>query len=151
LDEDVLDTNVFVSAVLKLNSLPFFVVCWIDQHAGLLKSAVTEQEILNVLARPHIAALTVPSYRKDLAKLLASAELIAITERGAACRDPTEFPGSGARRRRARSAARSGRSAPLPAGLRCSMGLRGPWITWLDASAAGAGVRRCRQSAFSMG
>ena len=49
----VLDTNVFVSAVLKLNSLPFLVVRWIDQHDGLLKSAVTEQEILKVLGRPH--------------------------------------------------------------------------------------------------
>ena len=58
----VLDTNVFVSAVLKLNSLPFLVVRWIDQHDGLLKSAVTEQEILNVLARPHIAAVTIPSF-----------------------------------------------------------------------------------------
>ena len=55
MDDDVLDTNVFVSAVLKLNSLPFLVVRWIDQHGGLLKPAVIEQEILNVLARPHIA------------------------------------------------------------------------------------------------
>ena len=86
----VLDTNVFVSAVLKLNSLPFLVVRWIDQHDGLLKPAVTEQEILNVLARPHIAAVTIPSFRRDLAKLLARAELIAITERIAACRDPTD-------------------------------------------------------------
>jgi hypothetical protein len=45
----------FLSAVLKLNSLPFLVVRWSDQHRGLLKSAVTEQEILNVLTRPHIA------------------------------------------------------------------------------------------------
>jgi putative PIN family toxin of toxin-antitoxin system len=86
----VLDTNVYVSAVLKLNSLPFLVVRWIDQHGGLLKSAVTEREILNVLARPHIAAVTIPSFREDLAKLLARAELIAITGRIAACRDPTD-------------------------------------------------------------
>jgi hypothetical protein len=45
----------FLSAVLKLNSLPFLVVRWSDRHRGLLKSAVTEQEILNVLTRPHIA------------------------------------------------------------------------------------------------
>jgi predicted nucleic acid-binding protein len=45
----VLDTNVSVSAVLKLNSLPFLVVRWIDRHGGLLKSAVTEQKILNEL------------------------------------------------------------------------------------------------------
>jgi putative PIN family toxin of toxin-antitoxin system len=86
----VLDTNVFVSAVLKVNSLPFLVVRRIDQHGDLLKSAVTEQEILNVLARPHIAAVTSPSYRNDLAKLLARAELVAIIERIAACRDPTD-------------------------------------------------------------
>jgi hypothetical protein len=30
----VVDTNVFVSAVLKINSLPFFVVRWIDRHGG---------------------------------------------------------------------------------------------------------------------
>jgi uncharacterized protein len=86
----VLDTNVFVSAVLKVNSLPFLVVRWIDQRGGLLKSAVTEQEILHVLARPHIAAVTIPSFRNDLAKLLARAELITITEQIAACRDPTD-------------------------------------------------------------
>jgi hypothetical protein len=54
----------------------------------LLKSHVTEQEILLVLARPHIAAVTVLSFRNDLAKLLARAELVTITERIAACRDP---------------------------------------------------------------
>jgi len=71
----------------------------------LLKSAVTEQEILNVLAWPHIAALTIPSFRKDLAKRLATAELIATTKRIAARRDPTQFPASGTRRRRAGSTA----------------------------------------------
>jgi len=48
---------------------------------------------LHVLARPHIAAVTIPLFRKDLAKL-ASAELVTITERIAACRDPHDdkFP-----------------------------------------------------------
>jgi predicted nucleic acid-binding protein len=45
----VLDTNVSVSAVFKRNSLPFLAVRWIDQHRGLLKSAATEQKILNEL------------------------------------------------------------------------------------------------------
>jgi putative PIN family toxin of toxin-antitoxin system len=84
----VVDTNVFVSAVLKHNSLPFLVVRWIDEHGGLLKSAATEQEILSVLSRPQIAAVTIPAFRDDLAKMLASAELVAITERITACRDP---------------------------------------------------------------
>jgi predicted nucleic acid-binding protein len=69
----VVDTNVFVSAVLKHNSLPFLVVRWIDEHDGLLKSAATEREILNVLSRPQIAAVTIPTFRDDLAKLLARA------------------------------------------------------------------------------
>ena len=86
----VVDTNVFVSAILKVNSLPFLVVGWIDQHGGLLKSVTTEREILSVLERPHIAAVTVPSFRDDLAKMLARAELVTITERIAACRDPMD-------------------------------------------------------------
>ena len=84
----VLDTNVIVSAVLKANSLPFHAVRWIDRHGILLKSVLTEQEILSVLARPHIAAVAVASFRHDLAKMLARAELVAITERITACRDP---------------------------------------------------------------
>jgi putative PIN family toxin of toxin-antitoxin system len=86
----VVDTNIFVSSVLKANSFPFLVVRWIDQHAGLLKSPATEQEILNVLGRPHIAAVTIPSFRQDLAKLLAKAEMVTIVERIVACRDPTD-------------------------------------------------------------
>jgi predicted nucleic acid-binding protein len=54
----VLDTNVFVSAALKVNSLPFLSVRWVDQHGGLLKSFETERQLMNVLARPHIAAIT---------------------------------------------------------------------------------------------
>jgi putative PIN family toxin of toxin-antitoxin system len=86
----VLDTNVFVSAILKVNSLPFLVVRWIDQYGGLLKSVNTEREVLSVLDRPHIAAVTIPSFRDDLAKMLARAELVTITELTAACRDPTD-------------------------------------------------------------
>ena len=48
----VVDTNVFVGAALKENS--FLVARWIDRHDGLLKSAATEQQLLDVLRRPHI-------------------------------------------------------------------------------------------------
>jgi hypothetical protein len=41
LDENVLDTNVSVSAVLKLNSPSFFVVRGLISTAGLPKPAVT--------------------------------------------------------------------------------------------------------------
>ena len=86
----VVDTNVFVSAILKVNSLPFHVVHWVDQHGGLLKSADTERQLLDVLVRPHIAAVTLPDFRDGLLKLLARAELVTITERIRACRDPTD-------------------------------------------------------------
>ena len=85
-----MDTNVFVSAVLKVNSLPFLVVRWVNQHGDLLKSLETERQLMDVLARPHIAAATSPGFRADLTALLARAELIEISERIAACRDPTD-------------------------------------------------------------
>ena len=86
----VVDTNVFVSAILKVNPLPFHVIAWVDQHGGLLKSSETERQLIDVLARPHIAAVTDPSYRADLMKMLSRAELVRIVERIAACRDPTD-------------------------------------------------------------
>jgi putative PIN family toxin of toxin-antitoxin system len=86
----VLDTNVFVSAVLKTNSLPFLVVRSIDRHGGLLKSADTERELLAVLARPRIAAVTSPEFRGDLMKMLAGAELVPIVEHIRASRDPAD-------------------------------------------------------------
>ena len=66
----VVDTNVFVSAALKENS--FLVARWIDQHDGLLKSAATEQQLLDVLRRPYIEAATIPSLREGLARMLAA-------------------------------------------------------------------------------
>jgi putative PIN family toxin of toxin-antitoxin system len=84
------DTNVLVSAALKENSLPFIVVRWIEQHGGLLKSTATEQEVLGVLQRPHLTAVTIPSFLDGLRKMLAAAELVTITERIAACRDPKD-------------------------------------------------------------
>ena len=60
----VVDTNVFVSAVLKVNSLPFLAVRWLDQHGSLLKSLETERQLMDVLARPHIAAVTSPDFRE---------------------------------------------------------------------------------------
>jgi putative PIN family toxin of toxin-antitoxin system len=86
----VVDTNVFVSAALKENSVPFLVIRWVDQYDGLLRSAATEQQLLDVLRRPYIAAATIPSLREGLARMLAAAELVPITERIAACRDPTD-------------------------------------------------------------
>jgi predicted nucleic acid-binding protein len=54
----VVDSNVLVSAALKASSLPRIAVSWIDRHATLLKSVVTEEEILLVLQRPRLAKIT---------------------------------------------------------------------------------------------
>ena len=86
----VVDTNVFVSAALKENSLPFLVVRWIEQHDGLLKSVATERQLLNVLSRPYIAAATILSLREGVARMMAAAEPVTISERIAACRAPTD-------------------------------------------------------------
>ena len=66
----VVHTNVFVSAILEENFLPFLVPRWIDRHDGLLKSAATEQQLLDVLRRPCIEAATIPSLREGLARML---------------------------------------------------------------------------------
>jgi len=86
----VVGTNVFVSAALEENSLSFLVARWIDQHDARLKSATTEQQLLDVLRRPHIEPATIPSLREGLARMLAAAELVTSTERIAACRDPAD-------------------------------------------------------------
>ena len=86
----VVDTNVLVSAVLKDQSLPSVAVHLVAQHSVLLKSAATKTQLFEVIARPHLAPLIAPSARDWLTKLLASAELVTITERIAACRDPTD-------------------------------------------------------------
>ena len=86
----VVDTNVFISAALKANSLPFLVIRWIERHDGLLKSVATENELLEVLQRPQIAALMIPGFREGVGRMMAAAELVPITELIATCRDPKD-------------------------------------------------------------
>ncbi len=56
----------------------------------LLKSTITEQELFVTLARPRLAPLIPPRFRDWLGELLAAAELVTITQRIAACRDPKD-------------------------------------------------------------
>jgi uncharacterized protein len=51
---------------------------------------ITEQEQFVTLARPRLAPLIPPRFRHWLNEVLAAAELVAITERIAACRDPKD-------------------------------------------------------------
>ena len=86
----VVDTNVLVSAALKESSCPAGVVRWLGRHGGLLKSRATEDELSAVLQRPRIASKITPPFVNGIRRLFAAAELVTITGRVAACRDPKD-------------------------------------------------------------
>lgn len=86
----VVDTNIFVSAALKEVSWPANTLRWIGKYGGLIKSEVTEQEVIEVLQRPRLAPKIASSFLDQLRRVLAAAEMVTITERVAACRDPDD-------------------------------------------------------------
>jgi len=86
----VVDTNVFISAALKDRSPPSDAVHLAAERDLLLKSTTTEQELFITLARPRLAPLIPSDFRTWLGELLAAAELVSITERVIACRDPKD-------------------------------------------------------------
>jgi putative PIN family toxin of toxin-antitoxin system len=86
----VVDTNIFVSAALKQTSWPGAVLRWLDRNGGLLKTDVTERELLDVLQRPRIASKIAPAFLDNLNRILASAEHVTITEQVTGCRDPND-------------------------------------------------------------
>jgi putative PIN family toxin of toxin-antitoxin system len=86
----VVDTNVFVSAALKDKSFPALALHVVGQRGTLLKSAATERQLFEVLARPQLAALIDQASIDHINKLMAVAELVTITERIVACRDATD-------------------------------------------------------------
>ena len=86
----VLDTNVLVSAALKQNSTPAAAARAVERRHVLLKSAATERPLFDVLARPYFIPLIGDETRAWLRQLMSAAELVAIAERIAACRDPTD-------------------------------------------------------------
>ena len=86
----VVDTNVFISAALKENSPPGTAAHLAAASHLLLKSTITEQELFVTLAQRRLAPLIPPRFRNWLSEILAAAELVAITERIAACRDPKD-------------------------------------------------------------
>ncbi|MGO9545797.1 MAG: putative toxin-antitoxin system toxin component, PIN family [Rhodomicrobium sp.] len=86
----VLDTNVLVSAALKDSSIPGIAVHRASKFGVILKSQATERQALDVLKRPHLAALIPPNTSSWIASLLAKAELIDVSETIKASRDPTD-------------------------------------------------------------
>jgi uncharacterized protein len=86
----VVYTNVLVSAALKDESLPALAVRLIERRHTMLKSVTTEQEMLQVVARPQLARLIALPFYEWLSRMLKAAEPVAITETIAACRDPKD-------------------------------------------------------------
>ena len=86
----VIDTGVFVSAAIKEQAVPSIAVYQAEQRGTLLKSRVTESELMEVIDRPYLARLISPAARNRLVQLVAVAELVAITEHFSACRDPQD-------------------------------------------------------------
>ncbi len=86
----VVDTNVFISAALKERSSPSDAVRLAAERDLLLKSATTEQELFVTLARPRLAPLIPQRFLLWLEDVLAAAEVVSVTERIVACRDPKD-------------------------------------------------------------
>ncbi len=86
----VIDTNVLVGAALKRNSTPAAAAGAVQRRDVLLKSLATEQQLFEVVARPYFVPLIGNDTRAWLRELMSAAELVAIAERIAACRDPTD-------------------------------------------------------------
>jgi uncharacterized protein len=86
----VLDTNVFISAALKERTPPETALHLAAASHLLLKSTLTERELFVTLARPRLAPMIPPDFLDWLHQLMAAAELVKISERIAACRDPKD-------------------------------------------------------------
>lgn len=86
----VLDTNVLVSAALKRNSTPAAAVRAVERGGFLLKSLATQRQLFDVVARSYFVPLIGNETRAWLRKLMSAAELVTVTERIIACRDPTD-------------------------------------------------------------
>ena len=86
----VVDTNIFISAAIKSQTIPNIAVYRAAQRGVLLKSHVTEAELMAVIDRPYLARLISRDARNRLLQLMAMAELVTITERVTACRDPKD-------------------------------------------------------------
>jgi putative PIN family toxin of toxin-antitoxin system len=86
----VIDTGVLISAAIKAQTVPSIAVHRAVRWDVVLKSDMTEAELREVIVRPYLARLIAPTAQVRLMDLMASAELVPVTERIAACRDPKD-------------------------------------------------------------
>ncbi len=87
----VIDTGVFVSRLLRPNSIPGQAVALARQKATLLISQDTMAELLEVLTRPKFAPYIDAGDLADIIQALGGiAEFIQVSVKVSACRDPDD-------------------------------------------------------------
>lgn len=86
----VIDTNVFISAALKVDSVPARAMIAAATRHVVIKSVDSEQELLTTINRPKLSGLIASAARASLESIIADAEEIDVRERISACRDPAD-------------------------------------------------------------
>ena len=87
----VIDTNILISGLMSVNSLPQQVFDYATSQAILLMSDEVQSEIENVLNRPKLQKyITLERRSKFLSELSQQVERVEINQQIRACRDPKD-------------------------------------------------------------
>jgi putative PIN family toxin of toxin-antitoxin system len=87
----VIDTNILISGLMAVNSLPQQVFDYATSQAILLISDEVQSEIENVISRPKLQKyITLERRTKFLAELSQQVERVTINQQIQACRDPKD-------------------------------------------------------------
>ena len=87
----VIDTNILISGLMSVNSLPQQVFDYATSQAILLISDAVQSEIENVISRPKLEKyITLERRVKFLAELSQQVERVEINQQIRACRDPKD-------------------------------------------------------------
>ena len=87
----VIDTNILISGLMSVNSLPQQVFDYATSQAILLMSDEVQSEIENVISRPKLQKyITLERRTKFLSELSQQVERVEINQQIRACRDPKD-------------------------------------------------------------
>ena len=87
----VIDTNILISGLMSVNSLPQQVFDYATSQAILLMSDEVQSEIENVISRPKLQKyITLERRTKFLTELSQQVERVTINQHIRACRDPKD-------------------------------------------------------------
>jgi len=87
----VFDTNILISGLMSVNSLPQQVFDYATSQAILLMSDEVQSEIENVISRPKLQKyITLERRTKFLSELSQQVERVTINQQIRACRDPKD-------------------------------------------------------------